>query len=89
LLLWLVSKGAHSINRLTSECGTELYLEIRLVGLTLRREYLREYKSMPEAHRHMRLKEEHFNAVAENLVKTLEKLNVLSSVYVSSSPFLS
>ena len=31
---------------------------------------------MPEAHHHMRLKEEHFNAVAEHLVKTLEELNV-------------
>ena len=33
-------------------------------------------KDMREAHRHMNLTEEHFSAVAENLVGTLEELNV-------------
>ena len=33
-------------------------------------------KDMREAHKHMKLTEEHFNAVAENLVATLKELNV-------------
>jgi hemoglobin len=33
-------------------------------------------KDMREGHKHMNLTEEHFNAVAENLVATLEELNV-------------
>lgn len=33
-------------------------------------------KDMREAHKHMNLTEEHFNAVAENLVATLKELNV-------------
>lgn len=33
-------------------------------------------KDMREAHKHMSLTEEHFNAVAENLVATLKELNV-------------
>lgn len=33
-------------------------------------------KDMREAHKHMNLTEEHFNAVAENLVATLQELNV-------------
>ena len=33
-------------------------------------------KDMREAHKHMNLTEEHFNAVAENLVGTLKELNV-------------
>ncbi len=33
-------------------------------------------KDMREAHKHMSLTEEHFNAVAENLVGTLQELNV-------------
>ena len=33
-------------------------------------------KDMREAHKHMNLTEEHFNAVAENLVGTLEELKV-------------
>ena len=33
-------------------------------------------KDMREAHKHMNLTEEHFGAVAENLVGTLEELNV-------------
>lgn len=33
-------------------------------------------KDMREAHKHMNLTEEHFNAVAENLVGTLEELSV-------------
>lgn len=33
-------------------------------------------KDMRNAHRHMSLTEEHFNAVAENLVATLKDLNV-------------
>ena len=33
-------------------------------------------KDMREAHKHMNLTEEHFNAVAENLVGTLNDLNV-------------
>jgi len=33
-------------------------------------------KSMREAHRHMHLTEEHFNAVATHLVSTLKELNV-------------
>jgi hemoglobin len=33
-------------------------------------------KDMREAHKHMNLTEEHFNAVAECLVGTLEELNV-------------
>jgi len=33
-------------------------------------------KDMREAHKHMNLNEGHFNAVAENLVATLQELNV-------------
>ncbi len=33
-------------------------------------------KDMREAHKHMKLTEEHFNAVAENLVGTLKDLDV-------------
>ncbi len=33
-------------------------------------------KDMREAHKHMKLTEEHFNAVAENLVSTLKELDV-------------
>lgn len=33
-------------------------------------------KDMREAHKNMNLTEEHFNAVAENLVETLNELNV-------------
>ena len=33
-------------------------------------------KDMREAHKHLDLNEEHFNAVAENLVETLKELNV-------------
>jgi len=33
-------------------------------------------KDMREAHKHMKLNETHFNAVAENLVATLQELNV-------------
>jgi hemoglobin len=33
-------------------------------------------KDMREGHKHMNLTEDHFNAVAENLVATLEELNV-------------
>lgn len=33
-------------------------------------------KDMREAHKHMNLTDEHFNAVAENLVGTLEELSV-------------
>ncbi len=33
-------------------------------------------KDMREAHKHMKLTEEHFNAVAENLVGTLKELDV-------------
>ena len=33
-------------------------------------------KDMREGHKHMNLTEEHFNAVAENLVATLQELNV-------------
>jgi len=33
-------------------------------------------KDMREAHKHMNLTEEHFNAVAENLVGTLKELDV-------------
>ena len=33
-------------------------------------------KDMREAHKHMNLTEEHFNAVAENLIGTLEELEV-------------
>ncbi|MFL0800031.1 MAG: group 1 truncated hemoglobin [Agarilytica sp.] len=33
-------------------------------------------KDMREAHKHMKLTEEHFNAVAENLVGTLKELKV-------------
>lgn len=33
-------------------------------------------KDMREAHKHMNLTEDHFNAVAENLVGTLEELSV-------------
>ena len=33
-------------------------------------------KDMREAHKHMDLTEEHFNAVAENLASTLHELNV-------------
>ena len=33
-------------------------------------------KDMREAHKHMKLNETHFNAVAENLVGTLQELNV-------------
>lgn len=33
-------------------------------------------KDMREAHKHMNLTEEHFGAVAENLVETLNELNV-------------
>lgn len=33
-------------------------------------------KDMREAHKHMNLKEEHFDAVAENLVETLQELSV-------------
>ncbi|HBD13470.1 MAG TPA: group 1 truncated hemoglobin [Porticoccaceae bacterium] len=33
-------------------------------------------KDLREAHRHMNLTEEHFNAVAEDLLATLEELNV-------------
>jgi len=33
-------------------------------------------KDMREAHKHMKLTEEHFNAVAENLVATLKELSV-------------
>ena len=33
-------------------------------------------KDMREAHKHMSLTEDHFNAVAENLVATLKELNV-------------
>ncbi len=33
-------------------------------------------KDMREAHKHMNLTEEHFNAVAENLVATLKELEV-------------
>ena len=33
-------------------------------------------KDMREAHKHMSLTEDHFNAVAENLVGTLQELNV-------------
>lgn len=33
-------------------------------------------KDMREAHKHMNLTEDHFNAVAENLVGTLKELNV-------------
>lgn len=36
-------------------------------------------KDMREAHKHMKLKEEHFNAVAENLVETLKELEVADS----------
>ena len=33
-------------------------------------------KDMREAHKHLKLKEEHFQAVANNLVATLKELNV-------------
>lgn len=33
-------------------------------------------KNMRDAHKHMKLTDEHFNAVAENLVSTLNELNV-------------
>ncbi len=33
-------------------------------------------KDMREAHKHMKLNVDHFNAVAENLVATLQELNV-------------
>lgn len=36
--------------------------------------------AMREAHQHMHLTEEHFNAVAEHLVSTLEELNVPKSL---------
>lgn len=37
-------------------------------------------KDMREAHKHMNLTEEHFIAVAENLVATLQELNVPSDI---------
>lgn len=37
-------------------------------------------KDMREAHKHMNLTEEHFNAVAENLVGTLEELSVPQTI---------
>lgn len=37
-------------------------------------------KDMREAHKHMSLTEDHFNAVAENLVATLQELNVPADI---------